>query len=209
MKRIRNNMHNIPHTEITKEKIRLKSKGRIGYWLGKTLSKEHKIKIGLKSKGRKHTHSEVSKNKMREVYIKRGGIFSKPIYCIDCNKLLKNRYAKRCHSCEGKNRFKTILPNYIKKFNYNETSMRSSWEVKYAQYLDKNNIKWEYEKSRFNLGDTTYIPDFYLPETNKYIEIKGYWSKDGLEKVNKFRKIFQNININILMKEDLERIKII
>ena len=34
---------------------------------------------------------------------------------------------------------------------YKNTYMRSSWEIAYAKYLDKNNIKWEYEPKRFIL----------------------------------------------------------
>ena len=59
-----------------------------------------------------------------------------------------------------------------KKIKYNGIWMRSTWEVAYAKWLDKQNIKWLYESKVFDLGNCTYTPDFYLPESDTYIEIK-------------------------------------
>ena len=47
----------------------------------------------------------------------------------------------------------------VKKYKYNNVSLDGTWELTFAQYLDKNNIKWE----RPNKGieyiweNTTYI----------------------------------------------------
>ena len=65
--------------------------------------------------------------------------------------------------------------------------MRSSYEIAYAKYLDNMNIEWQYESTTFNLGDTTYTPDFYLPDRDKYIEIKGWWREDAKIKFKKFK----------------------
>ena len=53
---------------------------------------------------------------------------------------------------------------------------RSTWEANFARALNFLEIKWEYEnqKHRVYLGNYSYLPDFYLPENNLFIEIKGY-----------------------------------
>ena len=97
----------------------------------------------------------------------------------------------------------------IKKILYNGIGMCSSWEVEYAKYLDKNNIKWLYEPKRFYFKDCTYLPDFYLPETDTYIEIKGWWRGDGKKKIKRFKEQYPKQNIKILMKKELEQLNIL
>jgi len=85
--------------------------------------------------------------------------------------------------------------------------MRSSWEVKYAQYLDGKSIKWDFEPHKFKYYDEYgyahyYFPDFYLPEENAYIEIKGYYSDFSKYKVEECTRLY-NLNIKVLQKEDL------
>jgi hypothetical protein len=64
--------------------------------------------------------------------------------------------------------------------------LRSKYEIAYAKYLDSQNILWMYEEFTFDLGNTTYTPDFYLPEFEKFVEIKGYISPKSQEKINLF-----------------------
>lgn len=61
--------------------------------------------------------------------------------------------------------------------------MDSTWEVACAERLDALNIKWirdpgmkiEYRDKKLKLRN--YIPDFYLPDLDIYLEIKGYWTE--------------------------------
>ena len=57
---------------------------------------------------------------------------------------------------------------------YNGYSFRSRTEAKWAYVFDKLNIKYLYENEGYELenGDW-YLPDFYLPEQDFFIEIKG------------------------------------
>lgn len=61
---------------------------------------------------------------------------------------------------------------------YKGQDFHSTWEVAYAKYLDTLNIKWERAKQRFlyvyKNKNHYYTPDFYLPDTDEYVEIKGY-----------------------------------
>jgi len=61
-------------------------------------------------------------------------------------------------------------------------SMDSTWEVACAQRLDELGISWERDPSikihyrDKKLRSRNYIPDFYLPEYDIYLEVKGYWT---------------------------------
>ena len=81
----------------------------------------------------------------------------------------------------------------------------SSYEVLYANYLMKNNIKFEYHTRTFMLSDITrYMPDFYLPEEDKYIEIKGkHWEEIREDRVAICRDKY-NVNINYVYWEDIK-----
>jgi len=96
-----------------------------------------------------------------------------------------------------------------KSGKYKGIWMRSSWEIAYAKYLDRQRIKWIYESKTFDLGETTYTPDFYLPEQDLYIEIKGYWREDALKKFKIFKKLYKNIKLSILEKKELQKLGII
>lgn len=92
---------------------------------------------------------------------------------------------------------------------YKSTWMRSSYEISFAKWLDENHIKWLYESKTFDLGNTTYTPDFYLPENDTYIEIKGFWRDDAKKKFNLFKKQYSKIKIEILDKIKLQSLRII
>ena len=92
---------------------------------------------------------------------------------------------------------------HTKYIKYKNILMHSSWEVVYATYLDKQNIKWLYESKTFNLGKCTYTPDFYLPESDTYIEVKGYWRDDAKKKFKMFKKLYKDIKIKVLYKTDI------
>ena len=146
----------------------------------------------------------------------RHGETLKKHYCIDCNKKISyNNFMqgkKRCRSCSRKGKFSHFYghaPYHGKGNYYKDIWFRSSWEVAYAKYLDKNRIKWLYEPKTFDLGTTTYTPDFYLPETNTYVEIKGYWRDKSKKKFNLFEKLYVDIKIQILDKLKLQSLRIL
>ena len=87
--------------------------------------------------------------------------------------------------------------------------MRSSYEIKFAKYLDKKEIRWLYEPKTFDLGNSTYTPDFYLPETNEYIEIKGWFTDKAKNKMLLFYKKYKDIKLNILDEKKLIKLGII
>jgi len=66
----------------------------------------------------------------------------------------------------------------VKKIDYNGISLKGSWELKTAQWLDSLNLKWTHEEGPFTYfwegKNKSYFPDFFLEEHNVYLEVKGY-----------------------------------
>ncbi len=104
------------------------------------------------------------------------------------------------HSINGSN---SIRKYYLPKiFYYNTIKMRSSWEVSFAEYLDKNNVIWEYEPETFKLcNGKRYIPDFFIPFLDIYIEIKPeyFLTKEVLEKL----QLFKDLGKTLLVISDI------
>lgn len=83
----------------------------------------------------------------------------------------------------------------------NSPYFKSSLEADYARYCIYTNSKFIYEHKVFETfveGKTRfYTPDFYFPETNEYVELKGI----ELQKDNSFS---EKINSNSLARKYLE-----
>jgi hypothetical protein len=57
---------------------------------------------------------------------------------------------------------------------YKGYRFRSRLEARWAVFFDALGVKWEYEKEGFDLGEAGwYLPDFWLSETNCWVEMKG------------------------------------
>lgn len=52
--------------------------------------------------------------------------------------------------------------------------MRSSWEVKFAEYADRQSLTWDYEPVLLLSTGERYKIDFWVAEWNSYVEIKGF-----------------------------------
>lgn len=50
---------------------------------------------------------------------------------------------------------------------------RSRLEARYAVLFDALGVKWEYEKEGLITPYGWYLPDFYIPKTRWFIEVKG------------------------------------
>lgn len=93
---------------------------------------------------------------------------------------------------------------------YNGVTLHGKWELNYALWLDKNQIKWLRNTERFIYffedKKRFYTPDFYLPETQTYIEIKGYQTNKDLAKWNQFPN---DKKLVVLKEADLKNLNII
>jgi hypothetical protein len=117
---------------------------------------------------------------------------------------------KLSSSLKGKTGGYRVKSGTGKKYGgyYREIWLDSSWEIKFAQNLDAKNIKWERPTVGIFYTDIygnrkKYYPDFFIPEKNQFVEIKGYnspQSKFKLESVIKEHKI------NLIVLDNLEKI---
>ena len=100
-------------------------------------------------------------------------------------------------------------------------NVQGTWEFKYATYLNENNINWIRTRTvnlKYKLSENdyvhTYYPDFYLTDTDEYIEVKGFWwkSKDGRvddkRKMDKVLACNPDKIIKIFLKNDLIKLGI-
>lgn len=93
-----------------------------------------------------------------------------------------------------------------KRVRYKQITFRSTYEAKYAQWLDSKDLDWIYEPKRFDLsGERTYLPDFYV-EGIGYVEIKGWMTPEALERIEEFKK---SNNLKVLYKKDLEALGVL
>lgn len=134
--------------------------------------------------------------------------------CIDCGKTLSAYNYTRCIKCARKyfaKRGKDCIfygksPKAYKIF-YKNNRFKSFWEYRFVRWLELSKIEWNYEPKAFKLTvnnkETHYIPDFYLPKFDCYIEIKGWWRDDAKEKFIKFKKVYSSINIKVFNKKEL------
>jgi len=139
---------------------------------------------------------------LKENYCKCGKKISiYAIYCELCNyKLHSNRMKGKNNPMFGR------IAKHGKGSYYKKIWMRSSWETIFAKWLDKQGIKWFYEFKTFDLGDCTYTPDFYLPENDIYIEVKGFWRDDAKKKFKLFKQKYNKEKIKIIDKQELQSI---
>lgn len=56
---------------------------------------------------------------------------------------------------------------------YKNYRFRSRLEARWAVFFDTLGIEYQYEKEGFDLNGTRYLPDFWLPKQDCFIEIKG------------------------------------
>lgn len=94
--------------------------------------------------------------------------------------------------------------------------MRSRWEYSTAKYFDENNILWEHEPKSFKIiykyngevKEGTYCPDFFLPDTNEWWEIKGWWRDDAKAKYDAFIEQYPELEVKLMMEPQLKSLGI-
>lgn len=172
------------HSEETKKKMSKSLKGR-------TISLEQREKVRKKLKGTKRPpFSKEWKNNMKLAHVNNEK-WKKSISSLANRKKISK--AMMGHKCFHKPRIK-----YKKHF------FRSSWEVITAKYLDSRKIKWLYEPKRFYYKNFSYLPDFYLPQDDIRIEVKGWMTSHDYKKIIEFKKdnhrllLIQQNEINII-----------
>lgn len=160
------------------------------------LSLKHKETIKIKGHPKgflNHHHSNISKDKI--------AIRSKQLWDEMTKDMLKTRTIKQRTTkiING-----TLNPTINqsnpysrtkggKRKDLNNTFFRSAWEANIARYYNFINVKWEFEPKTFvfeniTRGSVSYTPDFYLPELDKWVEVKGWMDGKSKTKLKRFKQ---------------------
>jgi hypothetical protein len=114
---------------------------------------------------------------------------------------------------ELKNQYKT---GWHTTWNNKKVYLRSSYELDYADELDKQQIEYEAESLRIKYFDSktneycTAIPDFYLSGTNTIVEIKSNYTLDiqnMKDKVKVYKELGYNFKL-ILEHQEIDLYKL-
>ena len=96
-----------------------------------------------------------------------------------------------------------------KRKDLNDQFFRSRTEANYARYLNLRECKWKYEKKTFifhkiKRGTMSYTPDFYLPDEDTYIEVKGWLDPKSITKFKRMKKYYpEEFKKLVIVKEEL------
>lgn len=94
-----------------------------------------------------------------------------------------------------------VAPPHRAGIRYCGRRYRSRWEVRLAKLLRRAGIRFHYEEKTFDLGDTTYTPDFFLPSYHLYLEVKGWLTSEAERKVALFRSRYPEERLVVIPSE--------
>jgi hypothetical protein len=80
-----------------------------------------------------------------------------------------------------------------------------------AHYLEQQGIPWEYESKVFMVAydwkgaikQSTYRVDFWLPCSDQFIEVKGYFRAEYLKKFQAFMEQYPDVRVELWNREVL------
>lgn len=88
--------------------------------------------------------------------------------------------------------------------DYGDYRFRSRLEARWAFFFDRVGIAWEYEPEGFSLPvNGRYLPDFWLPESACYVEIKPFLKPDTKETA-KCKELSQDHSVLLICGDPLE-----
>jgi hypothetical protein len=81
--------------------------------------------------------------------------------------------------------------------------MRSGWEANYSYFLAYLGIPYQYEVRRFIFepiisGTRCMIPDFYLPKTDEFHEVKGYFDRRSRTQLKRLAKYYPEVRLIVI-----------
>ena len=95
-------------------------------------------------------------------------------------------------------------------YSYNGVDLDGKWELYYAIYLDEHDIDWKRCSERFpyQFENTIhyYTPDFYLVDSDTFVEIKGYETEKDRAKWEQFP---EDKNLLILKEKELRELGVL
>lgn len=137
----------------------------------------------------------------------------KPRPCPVCNEMFYPKHGRDKQVCCSFKCFKKLFVGRKpprskggKRADLNNIYFRSVWEANYARLLNYLDIKWEFEPKTFifkkiKKGTKSYLPDFYLPITDEYVEIKGWMTAKSKTQLKRMAKYYPDVKITLVDKD--------
>lgn len=75
---------------------------------------------------------------------------------------------------------------------YNGYTFRSRLEARWAVFFDALSIEYEYENEGYDLDGVRYLPDFWLPRLDLWVEVKGERLKSGSDDEEKIKRLVKD-----------------
>lgn len=202
-----------PNTPESNEKNRLAHLGKPAWNKGKPHTPEHKAALSeawktrppatpetlekqrLSRIGKKRTPEQRARMSAGMKGVKKGRPWSE-----------KTRAAMRATWAAGRKG-----PGYSRgrRVKYKGCTFRSTYELRFAQALDRLGWEWSYEPKRFLLSEGSYLPDFFVPEMEAYIEIKGWFDERGKRRVRMFRDEYPDLPLVVINQHTLRQFELL
>ena len=139
--------------------------------------------------------------KIKQTMLKRYGV-EHPSQCEEIKKKQEKtnleRYGAKCsmqnHKVALKNaKAQNNICIFEHWFSREDVICSAGYEIATVEYFNKNKIDYNWQVQTFLMPDgRTFRPDCYLPDEDKWIEIKGYFRNDAQEKWEWFHKKYPN-----------------
>jgi predicted nuclease of restriction endonuclease-like RecB superfamily len=75
---------------------------------------------------------------------------------------------------------------------------RSEWELIVAGFLNYIDTPYLYESVIIKINKRHYIPDFFLPDLNLLVEVKGLWLSGSKAKLRKMAKVRPDLKVLVI-----------
>lgn len=89
---------------------------------------------------------------------------------------------------------------------WNGVRYRSKLEADYARAFDVLRLPVSYEREGHYFGDVFYFPDFYLPKSRQYVEVKGVFEPEDCRKI---QALLANVPARPHTSEDCPDIRVV
>jgi len=103
---------------------------------------------------------------------------------------------------------------FIAEKNGKKIIFRSSWEKEVAEFLDKNNINWEFEPFMVEFEDSQTkenhftLPDFFIPKLGTIIEVKSDKEFNSQKTIDKIKGIKEfGFNFILIGRKQINQIR--
>jgi len=86
---------------------------------------------------------------------------------------------------------------------------RSGWEANVARILTYKRKHWEYETMTFEFEtNVSYTPDFYLPDENIFIEVKGRMDEKSQRQLELMNVKYPDVTVVVIDGEIYGQLKV-